>query len=159
MPSFSTNAWCSIFLWSYWRSLLDLDYVPAIPQTTECQIYLQTILLHLAVLFGELFPQKCKHRYPLPSMGISTRVGCIQDTKMIHARLKSKQLDELKRFALSKIRSDVRQTCPWKVFKPLLIMYFQFRTYSLPMCLLGGYMVLVFALYVLEPGCPRVSSS
>lgn len=30
-------------------------------QTTECQLYLQTLLLHLAALFGELFPQKCKH--------------------------------------------------------------------------------------------------
>lgn len=100
MLSFSTNAWCSTVLWSYWHSLLDLDCVPTIPQTTECQVYLQTIPLHLAALFGELFPQKCKHHYPWPSMGKSDRVGCIQDTKIQCARLKSKQPDELKRSAL-----------------------------------------------------------
>ncbi len=73
--------------------------MPAISQTTECQVYLQTILLHLAALFGELFPQKRKHHYPQPSMGNYDRVGCIQDTKMQCAKLKPKQLDELKRSA------------------------------------------------------------
>lgn len=86
---------------------LDPYCVPTIPQTTECQVYLQTILLHLAALFGELFPQKCKHHYPQPSMGKSNRVGCIQDTKMQCARLKSKQPDELKRSALCEVlKSD-----------------------------------------------------
>lgn len=82
LTGFSTNAWCATVFWSYWHSLLDLDYVPTIPQTTECQVYLQTILFHLAALFGALFPQKCKHHCPWPFMGKSDGVDCVQDTKM-----------------------------------------------------------------------------
>lgn len=87
---------------------LDLDCVPTIPQTTECQVYLQTILLHLSTLFGELFPQKCKHHFPQPSMGKPTRVGCIQDAKMQCVRLKSKQAVELKRSALCGVLKSVQ---------------------------------------------------
>ena len=108
---------------------LDLDCVPTIPQTTKCQVYLQTILLHLAALFGELFPQKCKHHYPRPSMGKSDRVCCIQDTKMQCARLKTQTTGWIKEICAlwgSEIRWDVRQTCQWRVFKTLLIMSSQF---------------------------------
>lgn len=81
--------------------------MPTIPQTTERQVYLQTILLHLAALFRALFPQKCKHHYPWPSMGKSDRVGFIQDTKMQCTGLKSKQPDELKRSTLcGALKSD-----------------------------------------------------
>lgn len=147
---------------------LDPDCVPAIPQTTECQVYQQTILLHFAALFGELFPQKCKHHYPQPSMGKSNRVCCIQDTKMQCARLKSKQPDELKRSALCGVlKSD--QMLNKHVRRGYS------RHYSLCLfCLqaavsfylfLGGFLLYVYSLsllilqYVSELGCPIVSSS
>lgn len=123
---------------------LDLDCVPTIPQTTGCQVYLQTILLHLAALFGELFPQKCKHHYPRPSMGKSDRAGRIRDTEMQCARLKTQTTGRIKEICAlwgSEIRRDVRQTCQWRVFKTLLIMSSQFtgcRIVPFVFLLLGG---------------------
>lgn len=94
--------------------------------------------LHLAPLFGELFPQKCKHCYTRPSMGKSARVGCIHDKKMQSARLKSKQPDELKSSALGReLKSDemFSKHVNGRVLKTPLIMSLQFAVCKLfPVC-------------------------
>lgn len=149
------------------HSLLDLDYVPTVPQTAECQVYLQTILLHLAALFGELFPQKCKQRYPRPSMGKSDRVVCIQDAKTLCAGLKSKQPDELKRSALCGVlKSDGmlgKHVRGGYSRHHSLCLYSLQPTESFHL-FLGGVLFPCFfsyrcCFYVSELGCPRVSSS
>lgn len=142
-----------------------LDCVPTIPWTTEFQVYLQTILLHLAAVFGELFPQKCKQHYPQPSMGKSNRAGCIQDAAMRCTRLKFKQPDELKRCTLCAVpKSDEcctnlsmegNQDTTHCLFSLHAAVFFHLFL-EVSFC---AFLPFHGCIYVWEQGCPIVSSS